>query len=93
MWGAIKIWTENLTEIPNGFLSLTQVPPMIQMKTQVLNLKTLKTQVPMKYLTNKKKKELKVYHIKVISKCHIFYISSQYYLKKNKIIYIYIYIF
>jgi hypothetical protein len=29
----------------------TTVPPMIQMKTQVLNLKMLKTQVPMRYLT------------------------------------------
>jgi hypothetical protein len=42
---------ENLTEVENGFLLLTQVPPMIQIKTQVLNLKTLKTQVPMEYLT------------------------------------------
>jgi hypothetical protein len=35
----------------NEFLSLTQVPHMIQMKIQVLNLKTLKTQVLMGYLT------------------------------------------
>jgi hypothetical protein len=47
---------ENLTKVPNEFLPLTQVPPMIEMKTQILNLKKLKTQVSMKYLTNKKKK-------------------------------------
>jgi hypothetical protein len=43
-WRAIKIWTENLTKIQNEFLPLTQVPPVIQMKTQVLNLKTLKVE-------------------------------------------------
>jgi hypothetical protein len=41
-WQAVKIWTENLTEVPNGFLLLTHVPHMIQMKTQILNLKSLK---------------------------------------------------
>jgi hypothetical protein len=50
-WRNIKIWTENLTEVPNGFLPLIQVPPMIQNKTEVLNLKTRKTQVPIEYLT------------------------------------------
>jgi hypothetical protein len=55
MWRAINIWTGNLTEVPNGFLSLTQVPPMKQMKTQVLNLKKPKIQVPIRYLTKKKK--------------------------------------
>jgi hypothetical protein len=50
-WRAVKIWTENLTEVPNGFLPLIQVPPMIPNKTEVLNLKTRKTQVPMGYLS------------------------------------------
>jgi hypothetical protein len=50
-WRAVKIWTKNLTEVQNRFLPLTQVPHMIQKKTHVLNLKTLKTQVPMRYLT------------------------------------------
>jgi len=50
-WRAVKIRTENLTEVPNGFLSLIQVPPMIPNKTEVLNLKTRKTQVPMRYLS------------------------------------------
>jgi hypothetical protein len=50
-WRAVKIWTKNLTEVPNEFLLLIQVPPMIQNKNEVLNLKTLKTQVPMMYLT------------------------------------------
>jgi hypothetical protein len=36
------------------FLSLIQVPPMIQNKTEVLNLKSRKTQVPIGYLTLKK---------------------------------------
>jgi hypothetical protein len=53
MWRAVKIRTENLTEVPNGFLPLIQVPPMIPNKTEVLNLKTRKTQVPMGYLTQK----------------------------------------
>jgi hypothetical protein len=52
-WRAIKIWTKNLTEVPNEFLPLIQVPPMIQNKTEVLNLKTRKTQVPTWYLTLK----------------------------------------
>jgi hypothetical protein len=43
--------TKNLTEVPKGFLPLIQVPLKIQMKTQILNLKTLKIQVPMRYLT------------------------------------------
>jgi hypothetical protein len=42
---------KNLPEVPNEFLPLTQVSLIIQMKTQVLNLKTLKTQVQMRYLT------------------------------------------
>jgi hypothetical protein len=50
-WRAVKIWTENITEVPNEFLPLIQVPPIIQNKTEVLNLKTHKTQVPMRYLT------------------------------------------
>jgi hypothetical protein len=52
-WRAVKIWTENLTEVPNEFLPLIQVPPMIPKKTEVLNLKTRKTQVPMGYLSLK----------------------------------------
>jgi hypothetical protein len=58
-WRAVKIWTENLTEVPNEFLPLIQVPPMIPNKTEVLNLKTRKTQVPMGYLSQKKKKNPK----------------------------------
>jgi hypothetical protein len=50
-WRAIKIWTENLTKILNEFLPLIQVPHMIQNKTEILNLKTLKTQVLIGYLT------------------------------------------
>jgi hypothetical protein len=50
MWRAINIWTENVTEVPNGFLLLTQVPPMKQMKTQILNLKKLKTHIAIEYL-------------------------------------------
>jgi hypothetical protein len=50
-WRNVKIQTENLTEVPNGFLPLIQVPPMIQNKTEVLNLKSRKTQVPIGYLT------------------------------------------
>jgi hypothetical protein len=42
-WPNVNFRTENLTEILNGFLPQTQVPPMIQIKTQVLNLKKLKT--------------------------------------------------
>jgi hypothetical protein len=53
-WRAVKIRTENLTEVTNGFLPLIQVPPMIPNKTEVLNLKTHKTQVPMGYLSHKK---------------------------------------
>jgi hypothetical protein len=45
---------KNLTDIPNEFLLLIQVPPMIQIKIQVLNLKTFKTQVPIRYLILKK---------------------------------------
>jgi hypothetical protein len=52
-WRAIKIWIENLTKVPNEFLPLIQIPPMMQNKIEVLNLKTLKTQVPMGYLTQK----------------------------------------
>jgi len=60
-WQAVNIWTENVTEVSNGFLPLTHVPPMNQMKNQVppikemknqiLNLKKPKTQVPIEYLT------------------------------------------
>jgi hypothetical protein len=50
-WQTINFRTENLIEIPNEFLSSTQIPRMIQMRTHVLNLKTLKTQVSMGYLT------------------------------------------
>jgi len=50
-WRTVKIRTKNLTEVPNGFLPLIQVPPMIPNKTEVLNLKTRKTQVPMGYLS------------------------------------------
>jgi hypothetical protein len=50
-WRAVKIWTENSTDLPNRFLPLIQVPPMIQNKIEVLNFKTLKTQVPIEYLT------------------------------------------
>jgi len=53
-WRDVKIQTENLTEVPNEFLPLIQVPPMIQNKTEVLNLKSRKTQVPIGYLTLKK---------------------------------------
>jgi hypothetical protein len=50
-WRAVKIRTGNLTEVPNGFLPLIQVPPMIPNKTEVLNLKTRKIQVPIGYLS------------------------------------------
>jgi hypothetical protein len=50
---------ENLIEVPNEFLLLIQVPLMIQNKTGILNLKTLKTQVPIDYLKKKKKKKKK----------------------------------
>jgi hypothetical protein len=50
---AINIWTENVIEVPNEFLPLTQVPLMKQMKIHVLNLKKPKTQVLIGYLTLK----------------------------------------
>jgi hypothetical protein len=50
-WRDVKIRTKNLTEVPNKFLPLIQVPPMIQNKTEVLNLKSRKTQVTIGYLT------------------------------------------
>jgi hypothetical protein len=50
---------ENLIEVPNEFLLLIQVQLMIQNKTGILNLKTLKTQVPIDYLKKKKKKKKK----------------------------------
>jgi adenine-specific DNA methylase len=50
-WRTVKIWTKNLTDVLNEFLPLIQVSPMIQNKTEILNLKTLKTQVPIGYLT------------------------------------------
>jgi hypothetical protein len=46
-WQIVNFRTKNITEVPNELLPLTHVPLMIQMKTQVLNLKTFKTQVPM----------------------------------------------
>jgi hypothetical protein len=49
MWRIVNIWTENVIEVPNGFL--TRVLPIKQMKTRVLNFKKLKTQVPLEYLT------------------------------------------
>jgi hypothetical protein len=55
-WRAVNIWTKNVREVPNEFLPLTQVSLMKQMKTQVLNLKKPKTQVPIGYLTLKKMK-------------------------------------
>jgi hypothetical protein len=42
-WWAVNIWTENVTDVPNEFLLIIQVPPMEQMKTQILNLKKSKT--------------------------------------------------
>jgi hypothetical protein len=51
-WRDVKIRTENITEVPNEFLPLIKVPPMIQNKTEVLNLKSRKTQVPIGYLTH-----------------------------------------
>jgi hypothetical protein len=50
-WRDVKIQTKNLTDVPNEFLPLIQVLPMIQNKTEVLNLKSRKTQVPIGYLT------------------------------------------
>jgi hypothetical protein len=50
-WQTVNFMMKNLTEILNEFLPLTQVPLIIQMKIQVLNSKTLKTHVPMGYLT------------------------------------------
>jgi LEA14-like dessication related protein len=49
-WRAVNIWTENIPEVPNEFLPLTQVPSIKQMKTRVLNLKKPKIQV---VITNK----------------------------------------
>jgi hypothetical protein len=69
-WRDVKIRKENLTEVPNGFLLLIQVPPMIQNKTEVLNLKSRKTQVPIGYLTL-------LFFIMKVSYC--------YYLSKKKI--------
>jgi hypothetical protein len=51
MWQTVKIWTKNVIEVLNRFLPLTKASPMKQMKTQVLNLKRLKTQVSIGYLT------------------------------------------
>jgi hypothetical protein len=42
---------ENITEVLTWFLPLKSGTPMKQMKTQVLNLKKLKTHVPIGYLT------------------------------------------
>jgi hypothetical protein len=38
-WRDVKIQTRNLTEVPNEFLPLIQVPPIIQNKTEIQNLK------------------------------------------------------
>jgi hypothetical protein len=62
-WRDVKIRTKNLTEVPNGFLPLIQVPPMIQNKTEVLNLKSRKTQVLIGYLTLKLKESLFKKHL------------------------------
>jgi hypothetical protein len=43
MLRAVNIWTENVTEVPNEFLPLTQISHMKQMQTQVRNLKKPKT--------------------------------------------------
>jgi hypothetical protein len=43
--------TKNLTKVLTEFLPLTQIPPIIQNKTYVLNLKLLKIQVLIGYLT------------------------------------------
>jgi hypothetical protein len=51
MWQTVNIWIENITEVPNEFLPLIQESPIKQMKTRILNLKKLKTQVPIKCLT------------------------------------------
>lgn len=51
MWWTVNIWTKNITNVLNRFLSLTQIPPMKQIKTKMLNLKKHKTQVPIEYLT------------------------------------------
>jgi len=50
-WWAVNIWTENVTDVPNEFLLIIQVPPMEQMKTQILNLKKSKTLFFFKYGT------------------------------------------
>jgi hypothetical protein len=61
-WRTIKIWTKNLIEVPNEFLPLIQVSPMTQNKTNILNLKTLKTHIPMEYLNqNIKLKNTNIY--------------------------------
>jgi hypothetical protein len=51
MCQTVNIWTENITEVSKWFLLLNSGPHMKQMKIQVLNLKKLKTQIPIKYLT------------------------------------------
>jgi hypothetical protein len=42
---------ENVTEVPKWFLPLNSGITQEQMKIQVLNLKNLKTQIPIRYLT------------------------------------------
>jgi hypothetical protein len=71
-WQIVKIWTENVTKIPNRFLPLIHVPLMKQMKTQVLNLKRHKTQVLIGYLTvflKKKVLELCKSYVRNITHC------------------------
>jgi hypothetical protein len=60
MWRAVKIWSKNPTNVPNEFLFLIQVPLIIQNKTKVLNLKTLKTQVPMRSIFKSFLKSFKI---------------------------------
>lgn len=49
-WQIINIWTENVIEVPKC-MTLNSGPPIKQMKVQILNLKKLKTQIPIGYLT------------------------------------------
>jgi radical SAM superfamily enzyme len=50
---------ENLIEVLKKFLPLIHVPPIIQNKIEILNLTALKTQIPINYLTLRKKKKKK----------------------------------
>jgi hypothetical protein len=68
MWQTDNIWTENVTEVPNEFLSLNRVPPMKQIKIQVLNLKKPKTHVQIGYLTL----ITNLFHLRIKKKTNIF---------------------